>query len=170
MTDDTADFGETWAYESIVGAVPGRSLSIGATAGFQLGLFGAAVVVGAWGYNLWAAVPEAAVAVLVTAGGSVAMRRIGRVARGLDGPPGFHRLLFGSSMNVVLGVVAFAALATYLVVDGGGFLTALFGRIPPPPAIFLALLVAWDLCYRIGTGWWTAVVTDRATRSGPIAE
>ena len=25
------------------------------------------------------------------------------------------------------------------------------------PVVYFALLVGWDLCYRIGTGWWASV-------------
>jgi len=64
---------------------------------------------------------------------------------------------------VVLGVVAFVALVTYLfVVDprgpGAGLIASLLGPQPPAPVVFLTLLILWDLCYRIGTGWWASVV------------
>ena len=90
------------------------------------------------------------------------MFRIGRAARAADAPAAYRRLLFGSSIEVVLGVLAYVALVTYLFVadtrSGGGLLVDLLGTQPPLPAVFVMLLVLWDLCYRIGTGWWAAVV------------
>jgi hypothetical protein len=35
--------------------------------------------------------------------------------------------------------------------------TALFGPEPPVLVVYLMLLVLWDVCYRIGTGWWASV-------------
>jgi hypothetical protein len=91
------------------------------------------------------------------------MLTLSRRIRALDAPNAYRHLLFGSSIEVAMGVVAFAALVTYLfVVDpqgsSRGLVTQLFGPQPPAPAVFLTLLVLWDLCYRIGTGWWASVV------------
>jgi hypothetical protein len=51
---------------------------------------------------------------------------------------------------------------TYLFVvdprDGAGLVADLLGETPPAPAVYLLMLVAWDVCYRIGTGWWASVV------------
>ena len=58
-------------------------------------------------------------------------------------------------------MLAFVALLTYLFVvdprDGATLLGELLGDDPPVVAAYLSLLVAWDVCYRIGTGWWASV-------------
>jgi hypothetical protein len=33
----------------------------------------------------------------------------------------------------------------------------LFGPEPPILVVYLTLLILWDVCYRIGTGWWAAI-------------
>ncbi|WP_233745638.1 DUF7530 family protein [Halobacterium bonnevillei] len=62
----------------------------------------------------------------------------------------------------MLGVVAYVALLTYLFVydprDGATLFAGLLGERPPVLPAAFALLVLWDVCYRIGTGWWAAVV------------
>jgi len=55
-------------------------------------------------------------------------------------------------------VLAFIALLTYLIAVEGTLLTQLFGANPPIPVVYLTLLILWDLTYRIGTSWWSAVV------------
>ncbi|MFB6282120.1 MAG: hypothetical protein ABEH40_08880 [Haloferacaceae archaeon] len=156
-------FGETWVYESLVGALPGIALTRAQAIAIQFGLFEAAVLALAAVYDLWTAAVAGTVAVVVASVGSVAMLRIGAETRGLDTPEAYRRLLFGSSVEVVLAVLAFVALITHLfVVDprsgGRTLLARLFGPAPPAVAVYLTLLVLWDLCYRIGTSWWTAVV------------
>lgn len=91
------------------------------------------------------------------------MLRMGERTRAVAVPAPYRRLLFGSSIEVVLGVLAFVALVTHLFVfDPRGtttpLLTVLFGPDPPVVVVYLMLLVLWDLCYRIGTSWWAAVV------------
>jgi hypothetical protein len=104
------EYGETWVYESIIGALPGVDLSRGAAIAIQLAVFETAVLALAWYY----------------------------------------------------AVLAFIALVTHLFVfdpgDGGSLVETLFGPEPPILVVYLTLLILWDLCYRIGTGWWTAVV------------
>ena len=60
----------------------------------------------------------------------------------------------------MLGVLTFLALVTCLLVvdprEGTTLVTDLLSESPPAPATYL-LLVAWDVCYRIGTGWWASV-------------
>jgi hypothetical protein len=95
--------------------------------------------------------------------GSIAMLRMGRGVRELDLPESYLRLLFGSSIEVVLSVLAFVALITHLFVFDPAasetpLLGSLFGERAPVPVVYLMLLVLWDLCYRIGTSWWAAVV------------
>ncbi|MFB6160987.1 MAG: hypothetical protein ABEJ61_07395 [Haloferacaceae archaeon] len=157
------EYGTAWVYESIVGAVPGANLTGGRGVLVQFVLFETSVLALAWAYGLPDAAVAGTVAVAVAAAGSVGVLRVGRTVRAVDPPETYRRLLFGSSIEVVLAVVAFAGLVTYLfVVDPasppGSLLASLFGPDPPAPAVFLALLVLWDLCYRIGVSWWAAVV------------
>lgn len=157
------EYGETWVYESLVGAIPGMTLSAQVAVGIQFLVFEGSLLALAAVYDLWTAALAGSAAILVATAGSVAMVRISRLARRADAPPAYRRLLFGSSIEVVLGVFSFVGLVTYLfVVDpgqpDGGLLTSLLGPNPPAPAVFLTLLVLWDLCYRIGTGWWASVV------------
>ena len=156
------DYGETWAYESIIGALPGVNLSRAEAIGIQLLIFETAVLGLAWYYDLWNAAVAGTAAVVVAAVGSLEMLRISRTARAPEMPETYRRLLFSSSIEVVLAVLAFIALITHLFVfdprSGGRLVERLFGPDPPVPVVFLTLLVLWDLCYRIGTGWWASVV------------
>ncbi|RAW45138.1 hypothetical protein DQW50_10895 [Halorubrum sp. 48-1-W] len=151
-------YGETWVYESLVGGIPGLSISRRTAVAIQFVLFEAAVLVLGWYYGLWNAVIAGTVAVVVAAIGSVEMHRLGAKNRLLSTPPEHKRLLFGSSIEIVLGVLAFIALVTYLFVWDGALLERLFGARPPAPVVYVTLLVLWDLTYRIGTSWWSAVV------------
>jgi hypothetical protein len=156
-------FGETWVYESIVGAIPGLHLRPGVAVAVQFVLFQGSLLALAWAYDLWSAAVPGTVAVGVAAAGSVAMLYLGNQTRALSPPAPLRRLLFGSSIEVVLSVFAFVALVTYLLVDAGpdgtALFTDLFGADPPILPVYLTLLVLWDLCYRIGTSWWVAVVS-----------
>ncbi len=174
-------YGDAWVYESIVGALPGISLSKPAAIGLQVVIFEGGVLALAALYDLWAAVPAGTVAVGVAAVGSYFMLTLGGENRRLDVAETYYRLLFGSSIEVVLAVLAFVAVVTHLFVTDPAtvgqpsaaarllpipiatasepIVTELFGADPPTPVVFLALLVLWDLCYRIGTSWWTAVVS-----------
>jgi hypothetical protein len=161
---DAGKYGETWVYESIVGALPGVHLSGPQAILLQVAIFEVGVLLLAWAYDLWSAVPAGTVAVGVAAVGSVAMLRMGEAVRSLNVPVAYPRLLFGSSIEVVLGVLAFVALVTHLFVfdprqAGRPLVVALFGSEPPVVVVYLMLLVLWDLCYRIGTSWWAAVVS-----------
>ena len=156
------DYGETWAYESIIGALPGVELSSAEAIGIQLLIFETAVLALAWYYGLWTAAIAGTAAVLVAAVGSLEMLRISRAARASVTPEPYRRLLFSSSIEVVLAVLSFIALVTHLFVfdprNGGLLVERLFGPDPPVLVVYLTLLVLWDLCYRIGTGWWASVV------------
>lgn len=157
------EYGETWVYESLVGTVPGVDVSARTAVVLQFLGFEAAIIVVAAVYNLPAAVLPGTAAVAVAAIGSWLMVRFSRTVRELPTPAAYRRLLFGSSIDVVLGVLAFVTLVTYLfVVDPGtselALVTALFGTDPPAVAIWLALLVLWDVVYRIGTCWWASLV------------
>jgi hypothetical protein len=156
------EYGETWVYESIVGALPGIELSRPFAVGLQLAVFEAGVLLLAWYYDLWTAAVAGTAAVLVAAVGSVEMLRIGSLARSAAVPESYRRLLFGSSIEVVLAVLAYVALVTHLFVfdprSGTPLVETLFGPDPPVAVVYLTLLVLWDVCYRIGTGWWASVV------------
>ncbi|WP_267641513.1 DUF7530 family protein [Haloarchaeobius amylolyticus] len=156
------EFGETWVYESIVGALPGVDISERTAVTIQILVFEASLLFIAWLYDLWEAVLPGTAAVVVAAIGSALMLRLGDSIRRLPTPPHYQRLLFGSSVEVVLGVLAFIALVTHLFVfdparSANPILTDLFGQEPPVLAVYLMLLILWDVAYRIGTGWWAAV-------------
>lgn len=158
----TPEYGETWVYESIVGALPGIELSDRVAIAVQFVAFEAALVAVTAAYGLWDAFVPGTVAVVVAAGGSWLMLRYSQTVRGLRPPEGYRRVLFGSSIEVVLGVVAFVLLVTYLFVTDPqtseqSLLTEFLGPEPPAPAVALALLILWDVVYRIGTCWWATV-------------
>ncbi len=111
-----------------------------------------------WYYGLWDAVVAGTVAVAVAAVGSVEMHRLGAINRRLPTPAAHKRLLFESSIEIVLGVLAFIALVTYVIAWDGALIARLFGPDPPIPVVYLTLSILWDLTYRIGTSWWSAVV------------
>jgi hypothetical protein len=157
------EYGDTWVYESIVGALPGIDLRESEAVALQFVVFEVGIVLLAYLYDLWSAALAGTAAVVVAAAGSVAMRRLGIGTRELDAPEPYRRLLFGSSIEVVLAVLAFIALVTHLFVfdpqeSAIPLVSSLFGPEPPVLVVYLTLLVLWDLCYRIGTSWWAAVV------------
>ena len=160
--EDAPQYGETWVYESIVGALPGASLSGRAAIALQIAIFQASLFVLAWLYDLWAVVPAGTAAIGVAAAGSALMLRFSAATRKLDLPPTYQRFLFSSGIEVVLGVLAFVALVTHLFVfDPANAATPLVERLlgPDPPlvGVYVLLLILWDVCYRIGTGWWASV-------------
>ncbi|WP_193309591.1 hypothetical protein [Halorubrum halophilum] len=152
------NYGETWVYESLVGGIPGLNLSRTLAVAIQFLLFEVGVLALGWYYELWSAVLAGTVAVVVAAVGSVEMHRLGAINRRLPTPASHKRLLFGSSIEIVLGVLAFIALVTYMIAWDGALIERLFGADPPLPVVYLTLLILWDLTYRIGTSWWSAVV------------
>lgn len=157
------EYGETWVYESVVGALPGIDLPGSVAVGIQVAVFEAGVLALAWYYELWGAAVAGTAAVVIAAIGSVEMLRIGTLVRRVEVPETYRRLLFSSSVEVVLGVLAYVALVTHLFVFDPRTSTApivetLFGPEPPVLAVYLTLLVLWDVCYRIGTNWWASVV------------
>lgn len=156
------EYGETWVYESIIGALPGIDLSVRGAIAIQFAVFEVSILVLAWYYGFFDAAIVGTVAVVVAAFGSVEMLRISASVRRLEPPESYRRLLFGSNIEVVLSVLAFVALVTHLFVfDARGdtpLVETLFGPDPPIFVVYVTLLVLWDLCYRIGTGWWASVV------------
>jgi hypothetical protein len=158
------DFGDAWTYESIVGALPGLDLRGAPAVAVQIGLFELLVLGLGWYYGLGTAMVAGTVAVVVAGAGSVLLLRLSQRLRAIGLPAVYARVLFGSNIEVVLGLLAFIGLVTYLFVYDPGaaadpLLTTLFGSEPPVAVVYVSLLVLWDVCYRIGTGWWTAVVT-----------
>jgi hypothetical protein len=154
---------DRWVYESIVGAIPGIDFTRTQAVGIQLGLFGLGVVVLAALTGRWDAVPAGLAAVVVISAGSVFMLTLGRRIRELDVPDLYTHALFGSQIEIVLGVLSFVGLVTYLFVadprqPGEPLLEGLLGPEPPLLATYFTLLVLWDVCYRIGTGWWASLV------------
>ncbi|MWG34396.1 DUF7530 family protein [Halomarina oriensis] len=157
------EFGETWVYESIVTALPGIDVSRPFAIGLQLVLFQVGITLIWWVYDFPTETLLAGTAAVVVATlGSVEMLRISDLVRSERLPDAYQRLLFGSSIEVVLAVLAFIALVTYLFTAGTpetpSLVDRLFGTEPPVVAVYLTLLVLWDVCYRIGTAWWAAVV------------
>ena len=154
--------GETWVYESLVSAVPGVDLSDRTALLVQFVVFEAIVLATAAVYDLWAAVPAGTAAIVVAVAGSWLMLTFSRTVRRLQPPTAYRRLLFGSSIELALSVLAFVLFVTYLFVvdprDGGSLLTDLLGAEPPAIAVVLLLLVTWDVIYRIGACWWATVV------------
>ncbi len=155
------EFGETWVFESIVGALPGVTIPARFAVGLQFLLFEVAVITFGAVHELREAMFAGTIAVTVAAAGSAVMLDLGDKLRELDTPPSYRHILFGSSIEVVLGVLAYVALLTYLFVfdprDGTTLITELLGENPPLIPSYLLLLISWDVCYRIGTGWWAAV-------------
>jgi uncharacterized membrane protein len=155
-------YGETWVYESIIGALPGISISPGIALAIQFVTFEVAILVLAWYYTLWTAAIAGTIAVVIATVGSAEMLRIARVTRGEEVPDAYRRLLFSSNVEVVLAVLAYIALITHLFVwdprtATEPLVTRLFGTEPPILVVYLTLLILWDVCYRIGTGWWAAI-------------
>jgi hypothetical protein len=156
------EYGETWVYESIIGALPGIHIGPRAALAIQFVGFEAAIVLLSWYYDLWTAAVAGTVAVVIATVGSAEMLRIAKRTRGEGVPDAYRRLLFSSNIEVVLAVLAYVALLTHLFVFDPRtaetpLVEALFGENPPVLVVYLTLLVLWDVCYRIGTGWWASV-------------
>ena len=153
---------EAWVYESIVGAVPGVEVGTWAAHAVHFAGFEVAVVA-CWAfYDLpSSALVAGTVVVAVASAGSVAMVTIADAVRAGNESPRYRRLVLGSRFELVLGLLAFLGLVTYLFVvdprDSPVLLESVLGPDPPAPAVFLLLLLCWDVCYRIGTSWWAGV-------------
>lgn len=173
-----------WAYVSLVSALPGVTLSERAALAVQLLVFEGGAVALSAATGRWDALPLATAAVVVATAGSAAMLSLSRRIRALAPPERYRRTLFDSSVDVVMGLVAFVALGTYLLLGArspdGGLLVRLLGDPLPALPVAFGLLVAWDVCYRIGTAWWVSITGlwrtvafgsgfDPATRRGYLA-
>lgn len=154
---------DQWVYESIASAIPGVQFTRAQAMVIQLVLFEAGVLVLAALYDAWHAVPAGTAAVLVVSAGSALMLTLGRLIRRLDVPRLYTEVLFGSQIEIVLGVFSYVGLVTYLFVLDPRLvetplLIDLFGDPYPAPIVAFTLLVLFDVCYRIGTGWWASIV------------
>jgi hypothetical protein len=154
--------GDGWVYEHILTVLPWTTLPARRAIALQFVGFEALVLALAWNIGRPGAAVAGSAAVLVATVGSVAMVAIGRTVREADASAAYRRLLFGTNIEVVLGVAAFAALATALVLGVAGpepgLLERLLGTELSAPAVFIAFVLAWDVCYRIGVGWWASLV------------
>jgi hypothetical protein len=158
----SSPYSETWVYEGIVGALPGVTISPRVALAIQFLLFETGVLALAVVYDLPEAAVAGTVAVVVATVGSAELIRIGTQIRDSPVPEPYRRLLFGSNIEVVLSVLAYIALITYLFVFDPRraaipLVEALLGPEPPLLAVYLMLLILWDVCYRIGAGWWASV-------------
>ncbi|MFW6384703.1 MAG: DUF7530 family protein [Halodesulfurarchaeum sp.] len=156
--------GETeWVYESLVRSVPVVNVSRTAAIAVQLIGFEGAILVLSWYHGL----PEAALVgtagVLVSIAGSVFMLRLSGSIRAVEVPDQYRDLLFGSRIEVVLGLLSFFVLVVYMFVydprqPGEALVTTVLGNRPPLLFSYVLLMVGWDVAYRIGVGWWASVL------------
>ncbi len=151
-----------WTYESIVDAIPGVTLPDWLALTVQFVLFEGLLLLLVWRYDLWSGFLAGTAAVVIATAGSALMLTIARRIRTLSTPAAYRKLLFGSSIEVVLGLLSYIGLVTYLFVynprqGGTPLFESVLGTEPPIPAVVLTLLVLWDVCYRIGTAWWASV-------------
>lgn len=158
----SSQYSDSWVYEGIVGALPGIAVSPRVALLLQFLLFEAAVLALAVIYTLPEAALAGTIAVIVSTVGSAELIRIGDQIRDIPTPDAYRRLLFGSNVEVVLSVLAYIALITHLFVFDPGraevpLLDSLLGPDPPVLAVYLMLLILWDVCYRIGAAWWASV-------------
>ena len=115
-TANQKEFGETWVYESIISALPGIDIPNTLAIGIQLVFFETAVLAFAVWDNNGAIAIVGSAAVLLATLGSVEMLRISRLVRSRAVPTSYKRLLFGSKVETVLGVLVYVALITHLFV------------------------------------------------------
>jgi len=160
-TDPPPSGGGGWAYERLLGVLPGVSpRPTRALLGQFLAFETVAVLLAAWS-GRWAAMPFATVAIAVAAIGSGLMLGLRRELQTNSLPPGYRRLLFDGSVDVLMGLVAYIGFLTSLLVDARGpdptVLETVLDGPAPAPVVFFALVVAWDLLYRIGIGWWASI-------------
>jgi hypothetical protein len=159
------EYGETWVYEGIIGALPGVDLRLRTALAVQFLLFETAVLGVTALYGLpWTAALAGTTAVVVTIVGSAKMVHVARIIRATDVPPSYRQVLLGSGLEVVLAIFAYAALITYLFVfdpgtGGETLVQSIFGGEPGAIGVFVMLILLWDVCYRSSVGWWASVVS-----------
>lgn len=160
--DPSRLYGETWVFESIVGAIPGVDVSERRALAIQFLLFEAIVVAVSVLFDRPNAVFPGTAAVLVATAGSALMLDVGRRIRTANLPREYRQLLFSTSIEVVLGVVGYAVVLTVLFVyqprHGPTLLESVLGPTVPLLPAFLFFMILWDIAYRIGTGWWIALL------------
>ncbi|MFB6104659.1 MAG: hypothetical protein ABEJ57_06195 [Halobacteriaceae archaeon] len=146
---------------SLIGLLPGVSLRPGHALLVQFLGFETVAVLLATYYGLWSALPFATVAIAIAAIGSSLILGLRAELHTAALPPAARRLLFDSSVDVLMGLVAYIGFLTYLIVDTRGpdptVLETVFDGPAPAPVVFFTLVVAWDLTYRIGIGWWASI-------------
>ncbi|MFB6132710.1 MAG: hypothetical protein ABEJ44_04820 [Halanaeroarchaeum sp.] len=152
-----------WAYESIVRSIPGINTSRTVAVAVQFIGFEAAILVLAAWYDLPGAAIAGTVAVIISVVGSLFMLVLSRAVRWEKAPSAYREQLFGSRIEVFLGLLAFFILVVYVFVydprqPGEALLTSVLGAYPPVVFVFLFLIIGWDVAYRIGVGWWTSVI------------
>lgn len=162
MTDPRAPGEREWVYESIVRSVPGVNASRRVALAVQFLAFEVAILGLGWYHGLWETALAGTAGVVVAVAGSAFMLRLSRGLRTEAGPDRYVDLLFGSGIEIVLGLLSFVVLIVYAFVyvpEGSGqtLLAGLLGPRPSPAFAFVLLLVAWDVAYRIGVGWWASV-------------
>lgn len=150
-----------WAYVSLISTLPGLSLAPRRALALQFLAFETpAVGLAAW-YGLWDVLPVVTVAIAVSTAGSGLMVVLSDRLQSLEPPEAYRRALFDSGVDVLMGVVAFVMLVTYLLVappgPDRGAISGYFGGRLPAAAVAFGLLVGWDLCYRVGTAWWASI-------------
>lgn len=162
LRDGRATGSQEWVYETIIRSVPGLNTSRRVAIAVQFVGFELGVLFFAWFFGL----PEAAVAgtagVVVAVAGSIFMLGLSRMVRETSTHPGYRRLLFGSRIELLLGLVSFLLLIVYVFIydprqAGVSLLESVLG--PRPSILFslLLLMIGWDVTYRIGVGWWASV-------------
>lgn len=163
MTDNRPPGQDQWVYESIVRSLPGIQTSRTRAVAVQFVGFEAAVILLGIYHGFPAAMVAGTVGVVVAVAGSLFMLHLGTTIRDVSVPATYRRALLGSRFELVLGLVAFVLLVVYAFVydpqSGPPVLvTELLGDSPPPGYSFVLLLIGWDVAYRIGVGWWAAVL------------
>lgn len=164
MIPDRRPPGESeWVYESIVRSVPIVNVSRTVALLVQLIGFEGAILALSWYYELPRAAEVGTAGVLVSLAGSVFMLRLSREIRAVDTPGRYRELLFGSGIELVLGLLSFIVLVVYVFLydpfqPGESVIRSLLGERPPLLFAYLLLVIGWDVAYRIGVGWWTSVV------------
>ena len=162
MTERRPTGSEEWVYESLIRSVPGVNASRRTALAVQFVAFEAAVLLLGWYHDRPEAMIAGTVGVLVAVAGSAFMLRLSHGLRANGGPDRYRELLFGSSIEIVLGLVSYTLLIVYAFVydplQGGETLVA--DLLGPDPSIlysFVLLMIGWDVAYRIGVGWWACV-------------
>lgn len=163
MTADRPPGEAEWVYESLVRSIPIVNVSRSVAIAVQLIGFEGAILLLSWYHGL----PEAALVgtagVLVSIAGSVFMLRLSRSIRTIETPEQYRDLLFGSRIEIVLGLLSFFVLIVFVFVydprqPGEALVTTLLGERPPLLLSYVMLMIGWDVAYRIGVGLWASVL------------